>query len=485
MNTNKETKEKLKRTLTMTDDKLLLKFAKSYAAKDQAFAEAIIEKFLPVENAVDYETMVKDCFLHRKKGGARRYGSSLDWTTIRKDIKRVLKQLNYLRQQQDGETAAEGALLLLETLADEFERDHVWEDNYQSSNFGNEEALAIVSDVLEGDDNVSHDKKLAMVQRLQRLARSTIYTSYLSCGIEGVINQAHKHLLSPEDLLKEIDKKIQAASYRSDKVHYVKWKINHLCEMGREDEAEKVISKYLDMEEIGIMRFDQLIADGCDDEAKAFCKARLANRDDQWSNVQPWYERLIDLGHQTDDKDTVCEAARWLFAHGNVRQEARKEYFRLCRESIAEDQWPAYRDQMFKEGKAGNVSNDTMLELYEEERLFDRMFVFLKGLPDGVGYSYSRYQNVGGERLALFSRFAHCFSGVQCADLVSAFTQAIRNHSRYAYTRDGYAQVASGLHLLSQSCEEGSQQARRLAAQILRENPNKPAYKEEINSYEY
>lgn len=45
---DKETKELLKRTLAMTDDKLLLKFAKSYAAKDQAFAEAIIEKFLPI-----------------------------------------------------------------------------------------------------------------------------------------------------------------------------------------------------------------------------------------------------------------------------------------------------------------------------------------------------------------------------------------------------------------------------------------------------
>jgi len=44
---NNETKELLKRTLAMTDDKLLLKFAKSYAAKDQVFAEAIIEKFLP------------------------------------------------------------------------------------------------------------------------------------------------------------------------------------------------------------------------------------------------------------------------------------------------------------------------------------------------------------------------------------------------------------------------------------------------------
>ena len=45
----KETKELLKRTLAMTDDKLLLKFANKYAAKDQTFAEAIIEKFLPIE----------------------------------------------------------------------------------------------------------------------------------------------------------------------------------------------------------------------------------------------------------------------------------------------------------------------------------------------------------------------------------------------------------------------------------------------------
>ena len=46
---DKETKELLKRTLTMTDDKLLLKFAKSYAAKDKAFAEAIIEKLEKVK----------------------------------------------------------------------------------------------------------------------------------------------------------------------------------------------------------------------------------------------------------------------------------------------------------------------------------------------------------------------------------------------------------------------------------------------------
>jgi hypothetical protein len=484
---DKETKELLKRTLTMTDDKLLLKFAKSYAAKDQAFAEAIIEKFLPVENAVDYEKMVKDCFLHRKKGGARRYGSSLDWTVIRKDIKRVLKQLNYLNHQQDGTTAAEGALLLLETLADEFESDCVYEDyNYQNSNYGNEEALDIVCDVLLNDNHVDRDKKLGMVQRLQQLAKHTVYRSYLSCGIDGVINKAQQHLLSPEDLLKEIDKKIQMAKYSSDKAHYVKWKVNVLYELDRNDEAEKVITQYLDLEDISAMRYDQMVADGRYDEAKALCKSKLSKNSDNRSDVQSWHERLFSLGRRTDDKETVLESARWFFAHGNVSQKDKKDYFHLCHESIGEDQWPAYRDKMFQEGKAGNVSIDTVFELYQEEQLFDRMFLYLKKLSDAVPYySYDPYQNVGGERLVFFSRYAHFLTDAQRTDMVNAFTESIRKFSRYANTRDRYAQVAKALHLLSQSCEMGRQKARLLAAQILRENPNKPAYKEEINSYEY
>lgn len=471
----------------MTDDKLLLKFAKSYAAKNQAFAEAIIEKFLPVENNVDYEKMVKSCFLHRKKGGTRRYGSSLDWTTIRKDIKRVLKQLKYLRQQQDGTTAGEGALLLLETLADEFESDRVYEDyNYQNSNFGNEEALDIVSDVLQNDDHVARDKKLDMVKRLQRLAEDTVYTDYLPCEIDGVIDQCQRRLLSPDDLLKEIDKKILAAKYSHDKAHYVKWKVNELRELSRDDEAEKVITQYLDLEEISALRYDQLVANGSYDEAKAFCKSKLDALHQRRNDSQPWHERMISLGRLTNDREAVRESARWLFAYGNLQKEEKKSYFRLCRESIAEERWPAYRDKMFQEGKAGNVYTDTVFELYEEEHLFDHMYLYLMKLPDDVPYySYAPYQNVGGERLAFFSRYARSLTDEQCTEMVAAFADDIRNYSRRVGTRDGYAKVARGLHLLSQSCEKGSQQARLLAAQILRENTNKPAYREEINNYEY
>lgn len=484
---DKETKELLKRTLAMTDDKLLLKFAKSYAAKDQAFAEAIIEKFLPIENNVDYKKMVTDCFLHRKKGGARRYGSSLDWTAIRKDIKRVLKQLDYLRQQQDGVTAAEGALLMLEKLADEFNNDCVYQDyNYENSNFGNEQALAIVNDVLLNDKYVARDHKMGIIRRLQRLAKSDVYSTYLPCDIDEVIDNANRSLLSPEDLLKEIDKNIQTAKYSSDKAYYVKWKIDLLRELGHNDEAENTLSQYLDLEVISALKYDQMVADSRYDEAKAFCKERIGKSSGGWHDAQPWHQRLVELGQRTNDKDIIRTSAQWLFAKGNIRQEEKKDYYHICKATFGKDDWPAHRDIMLQKGEDGNVGTDMLFELYQEEKLFDKMYAYLQKLPDHMGYySYAPYQNSGGKRLAFFSRYANLLTDKQCAEMVDALFKSIQLDSRRAKTRDDYARVASGLHLLGLSCEKGKQQACRLAAQILRDNPKKPAFREEIGKYEY
>ena len=472
----------------MTDDKQLLKFAKSYAAKDQAFAKAIIEKFLPVESTVDYEKMVKDCFLHKKKGGRRRYGSSLDWTTIRRDIKRMLKQLNYLRQQQEEKTAIEGAMLFLEELDQQFEEDRVYEDyNYSNSNFGNEEALSIVSDVMQNSKQVAHNTKLDMLQRLEALAKSDTYRTYLTCGIGNVVNTLKQQLLSPEEQLKDVDKNIKAAKYDSDKAYYLKWKVKLLRQLGRSDEAEKVIDQYLNLDDISALRFEQLLDDSRFDEAKAFCMERIERTDSRIFNIQPWYERLLELGQRLGDLEAMRNSTQWLYAHGNVTQDDKKEYYRICRETFDNtDGWPAVRDKMLSEGKKGNASSSIVFQLYEEEKLYDRIYLYLQKLSDESGYyHYGPYNNSGGERLHFFSEYAHCLTAEQRQEMVKAFAETILYDSRGARDRDRYHQIAIGLRYLSQSCEEGKQKARSLASQILRENQGKPAFREEISSYNY
>ena len=485
---DKETKELLKRTLSMTDDKLLLKFAKSYAAKDQAFAEAIIEKFLPVGSVVDFEKMVKDCFLHKKKGGRRRYGPSLDWTAIRRDIKRLLKQLDHLRQQQDDETAVEGAMLFLEVLDEEFEKDCVYEDyNYSNSNFGNEEALAIVSDVMQNSKSVAHSTKLKLLQRLEALAKGDTYKTYLACNMSKTANTIKQQLLPPEDQVKDVDKNIQAARYDSDRAYYVKWKVKLLRQLGRNDEAETVISKYLHLDGIAALRFEQLVEESRFDEAKSFCLDQIRWIDSrQYRTIQPWQERLLEVGQRMGDLETVRNSTKWLFAYGNVTQDDKKEYYRICRETFNDDGWPAFRDEMLIAGRKGNASSSIVLQLYEEEGLYNRMYLYLQELSDeGGNYHYGPYTNSGGERLYFFSQYAHRLTNEQRQEMVKAFAGTIMQDSRGARDRERYRQIANGLHHLSQSCEEGKQQARLLARQILRENPGKPAFREEIEYYDY
>ena len=64
-------------------------------------------------------------------------------------------------------------------------------------------------------------------------------------------------------------------------------------------------------------------------------------------------------------------------------------------------------------------------------------------------------------------------SKLQCNEIETVIFKEIQHVAAYANTRDDYARVARGLHLLSKTCEKGQLDARRLAAKILRDNPRK------------
>ena len=114
------------------------------------------------------------------------------------------------------------------------------------------------------------------------------------------------------------------------------------------------------------------------------------------------------------------------------------------------------------------------------------MFSALTKMTDNQGWLfYNQYPNSGGKRLAFFSRYAKFFTEKQCAEMVKAISKIIQTDAQRVGTRDGYANVADGLHLLSISCEKGRLTAKQIADQILRDNPMKPAYKEEINRYKF
>lgn len=98
-------------------------------------------------------------------------------------------------------------------------------------------------------------------------------------------------------------------------------------------------------------------------------------------------------------------------------------------------------------------------------------------------YSWGDDQQSGGERLRYFLNYASLLTENQCDRIESSICPAIQRDAKYVSSRDGYAAVAKGLHMLSESCEKGKLDAKRIASKILEDNPKKPAYREEINRY--
>lgn len=480
---DKETKELLKRTLSMTDGKELLKFAKSYAAKDQAFAQAIIEKFLPKEDTLDVDTALADCFSHRKKGGARRFGPSLDWMAVRRDIIRLVKRLDFVCQQGDVDKAATSALKVLREVARMFFQDGADETfNYSSTgNYGNEEAVELLGHILLDDDTLTKQRKQAIVQDLKQIANDSAYRDYLAhSNMKLLIEQANERLLPLDKVLAEMDFNIRKCGYDSDKARLVTRKIGLMRQNGLMAEAEREIDRYLDLDDIAMMRLQQLKDDGHFEEAKLFCQT-CADRRDAWKKAK-WQEQLLQMCHLTKDKDGTRMAAQWLFLHPNESSENRMEYYHLLRSTFdSETEWKVYCEGLLNLSNVKHIDAELLFQLYKEEKLYAHLYGHLCALPDTYDASYGGYHNSGGKRLEFFSRYASLLTAEQCASLEEELANTIMKRADYANTRDDYAAVAEALKLLRSSCEEGGRDARQIAASLLRKYPNKPAYQQELN----
>ena len=482
---DKETKDQLKQTLQMTDSKQLLKFVKSYAAKNDELAKAIIEKFMPTVDTLDIEKAVGDCFNHKKKGGRRSYGPSLDWATIRRDIKRLLKQLNCICEQGNHETAARAALHLLQTLAEEFMTDCVYEDyNYDRSDYSIDQTLQLLHTVLVKSHTMSRESKLDIIAALKEVKEERAYKSYLSCDIGKLINNAEEAVLTPEELLKQIDTNVRKTSDNADKAYYVGWKITLLHDMDRSQEAYETMDKHVNLEPIAEMKYSRLMEEENYEAAKAFCQDRIDFGKSHNRSLDQWYKRWLDVATLTNDKAIQRETAKWLFLNVNISKDA-KEYYYTYRQTFSDDVWPQYRDSLLSLKEKKSYDKDLLLGIYEEEGLHERIFQIIDKMNTIANWSYTVRPNSGGEKMAYFAKYARLLSDLQKEHIEGELVKTIKTVAQYAHTRDHYAEVARALHLLSISCDKGQTDARRLAAQIVRDNPSRPAYREEIQQYEY
>lgn len=470
---NKDKKEELKKLFSIIDEKKFLRFAKSYAGKDEAFADAIFEHFLPEDKPIDYKKIIAECFAHKKKGRASSWKLNYDWAVIRKESKRVMKQLQIIVDGGDYTSAIDGALLFLETLCKYFNEDNFeYNDNtYEGKDFSNRTALTIIRKLLLSQNSeLTKQEKLGIVERLKKINKKGVIDEYLDGDIEELIDDAQEDLLDDEQMLVALDEKIAAETYDHGKAPLIIQKIELLNSMNRQNDAKKLLKQNMHIEEIRKYDLDCLIAKNKFEEAIKKCDAYLNEKNHR---TQVWMEHKLVIGEKANDKELMRSALQWLCVYANAYTETKMEYCARLKVLCDKDQWLKVREVLIKGMVEKAEHKELGFWLLAQEGLNERLYAYISNIP-----LYRSYwdRTSGGEVLKYYAIFSDVFSEEQQETLEKRIYDSILDDATHSNKEKEYYGIKYGIEKLSKVRPEAHAKAVTLRDNLIRLYPRKPLF---------
>lgn len=470
---NKDKKDELKKLFSIIDEKKFLRFAKSYAGKDEAFADAIIEHFLPEDKPIDYKKIIAECFAHKKKGRASSWKLNYDWAVIRKESKRVMKQLQLIVDGGDHASAIDGALLFLETLCKYFNEDNFENDynTYEGKDFSNRPALSIVRKLLLSQSlGLSKQEKLRIVDRLKRIDKKGVIDEYLDGDIEELIDDAQEDLLDDEQMLVALDEKIAAQKYDHSRAPLIIQKAELLVSMNRQDEADTLLKQNMHIEEIRKYDLDRLIVENKFEEAMRKCDAYLKEKN---NHTQVWMEYRLAIGEETEDKELMHAALQWLCVYANAYTETKMEYCKRLKTVCNKEEWLKLREVLIKVMVEKTDHKELGFWLLKQEGLNERLYGYISNIP-----LYSSYwdRTSGGELLKYYAIFSDAFTDEQQEVIEKRIFDSILDDATHSNKEKEYYAIKYGMEKLSKVRPEAHAKVVTLRDNLVRLYPRKPLF---------
>ena len=379
-------KTKLDDILNFTDEDKLIDFIKSYAQKDDAFNNALLEAFSPTQQAdskkeqprEDYASLIKNAFVGNSTSRRGRYGYYYEYDDIgfdaeatREQLETILEKARYYIKYKNIDEAIFIAQKMVEIIPD------IWDENFD----------------YEGDVQVMYDEAIDILESLleQNLVSDEQKESLFGWYEQEIEDAKHEYvglntsldslgdyfLTGVEDAFKRtlqiIDRQIKASSdYTQEGL--IEKKVYILYEFDHSEEADKVITKFLNIPRIRKIRLQQML------EKKEYPSAikliedgiEIATKKNHSGTINSWNEELLAIYKLLGDKEKELELTKELFVKSNDR----RKYYKMLQRITPQADWQEMLEWILKSLDNGFYygMNNLKADILIEHKMWDDLW---------------------------------------------------------------------------------------------------------------
>ncbi|MDR1456211.1 MAG: SWIM zinc finger family protein [Tannerella sp.] len=303
----------------------------------------------------------------------------------------------------------------------------------------------------------------------------------------GLFRHLAIQLSHTDGFVRFVDKKEETLRTAADSCHheyrrefFLKQKIGFCRETGREDMAEKLELKHLDIVEIRRKKVCQAMDSHDFRTARQLINdgIRIAESRKHPGTVSEWQKELLHIAVLENDTDTVRQwSLHFAFDCGRFSV----EYYRQWKQTYSAAEWPEIREKLIADrtaavdreftgrktaffGHLQKTYHFTLAPIYIEEQMWDRLLPLVQSECS----------------LGVLARYHDCLARRYPAEMLEMYLPAWVKLAAKVSSRSEYATLAGQMQKVMRDIPEGKIRIRELARTLIAQHPRRPAMIDEL-----
>ena len=453
--------DELERLLAVANKDDLADFLRQRTSGDMALRNALVShikiRYIQPEedDSTDYIDLVRKTISSCVTSHRTRYDyyDETDWDDVVYEANMLVDKGEKLLRAGNARSAVTIAIEVLESIDHVTNESIAFEEDADIS--GACEAAGEL--LLKAIDSPSLSKALQreVIDRVRRLTESEL-EDYDYFDFSELTHQLSVKVLDDDDAIALLDNMIDSAqSYQKE--HYVHQKINLLNTLGRTQERDATIDKYIHLPQVRKLRMNEHIAAGrYADALRVIADGITQAQSDGLRGVErDWLECKLEVLELMSDTAAQIDLTRQFFLYDDYRV---MDYYHKLKQLVPPQQWRAQLADLL----AGehHLSFDTLAQIHTEEKDYDQLMALVR--------SKQR------DRLDAIIHYAVYLQCNHSAELIQLLNHDIRAYAEHNLGRNHYEHLADALRVM-RNLNGGQDAATALAADLCATYPRRRA----------